>query len=341
MAIVALTILAVLIWLLTSEKPFWQHYATIYTYMRDSAALGSGSPVRLNGILVGSVKNVELTGSTNPSRVVRIAMNVRERRLKDIPVDSLATISAENVLGTKYINIVMGRAKQTVKAGGEIPAEPSAEIEDLVKKGFGLFDATQAIVTRLDKIIGMVEGGQGTIGKLVADSELYDRLTATVAEFQKLGNAMNSGQGTVGKLLYDNALYDDARHAVARLDAVAQDLQQGQGTAGKFLKDPALYNDLHATVVEFRQLVDGLNKGQGTAGKLLKDEAAYKRLDAVLARLDTTLANINAGKGTLGQLVVNPQLYESLNGVSRELNSLVRDIRANPKKFLHVKLSVF
>jgi phospholipid/cholesterol/gamma-HCH transport system substrate-binding protein len=341
MAIVALTIIAVLIWLLTSEKPFWEHFATIYTYMRDSAALGSGSPVRLNGILVGSVRKVELTGSTNPNRVVRIAMNVQQDKLKDIPVDSLATISAENVLGTKYINIVMGKSSQRVKPGGEIAAEPTEEIEDLVKKGFNLFDATQAIVTRLDRIIGMVEGGQGTIGKLVSDEELYNRLVATVTEFQKLGATMNSGQGTVGKLLNDTELYDEARQAVQRLNAVAQDLQQGQGTAGKFLHDPALYDEMHATVADFRRLVDGLNKGQGTAGKLLKDETAYKELTAALAKLDTTLSKINSGQGTLGQLVVNPQLYESLNGVSSELHSLVKDIRANPKKFLNMKLSIF
>lgn len=341
MAIVAMTIIAVLIWLLTSEKPFWQRNAAIYTYMHDSAALGTGSPVRLNGILIGNVGKVELSGSNNPNRIVRVMMNIQQSKLKNIPVDSMATISAENVLGTKYINIVRGQRSETIVSGGEIPAEPSAEIEELVKKGFGLFDATQALVKRLDTIIGLVEGGQGTIGKLISDAELYNRLVATIAEFQKVSTAMSSGQGTVGKLLYDQGLYDDARRAVSRLDTVAQELQQGQGTAGKFLRDPALYNDLHATVLEFRRLVDGINKGQGTAGKLLTDDTAYRQLSTVLGRLDTTLAKINSGQGTLGQLVVNPQLYESVHGMTSELHALIRDMRANPAKFLRVKLSVF
>lgn len=341
MAIVAMVILAVLIWLLTSEKPFWQRNATIYTYMRDSAALGTGSPVRLNGILIGNVGRVSLTNSKDPNRTVRVDMNVQRARLTDIPVDSVATISAENVLGTKYINIVKGKSAQTVHAGGEIPAESAAEISDLVKKGYNIFDATQAIITRLDRIIGMVEGGKGTIGKLISDPEMYDRLVATIAEFQKVSETVSSGQGTVGKLLYDDTLYNDARHAVAGLDSVAQGLQKGQGTAGKFLRDPALYDDLHATVLEFRKLVDGLNKGQGTAGKLLTDDTAYQRLNTVLNRLDSTIAKINSGQGTLGQLIVNPQLYESMHGATRELQSLLKDIRANPKKFLNVKLSVF
>ena len=46
-------------------------------------------------------------------------------------------------------------------------------------------------------------------------------------------------------------------------------------------------------------------------------------------------------QGTLGQLLVNPQLYDSLNGATREFQSLAKDMRANPKKFLTIRLSLF
>ena len=64
MAIVAMAIAASLIFLLTSQKPLWQSYVPIYTYMDDSAALARGSPVRLNGILIGSVERVEFPDPT-------------------------------------------------------------------------------------------------------------------------------------------------------------------------------------------------------------------------------------------------------------------------------------
>lgn len=57
--------------------------------------------------------------------------------------------------------------------------------------------------------------------------------------------------------------------------------------------------------------------------------------------LNSTVDKLNAGQGTLGQLLVNPQLYESLNGVSREAQGLIKDIHANPKKFLRIKLGLF
>jgi len=50
---------------------------------------------------------------------------------------------------------------------------------------------------------------------------------------------------------------------------------------------------------------------------------------------------INSGQGTLGQFMMNPQLYESINGATREFQSLARDMRANPKKFLSIRLTLF
>ncbi len=341
MAIVAMIILAALIWLLTSQKPIWGHYATIYTYMRDSAALAGGAPVRLNGILIGSVQDIQLSGSNDPNRVVRVVMQVEADRLQSIPVDSVAGISAENVLGTKFINISKGHATQTIRPGGEVRSEPSAEIEDLVKKGFSMFDSMQAILNRVDRIVSLVESGQGSIGKLLVDDELYNRVLGTVAEFQKVASTIASGKGTVGKLVYDESLYNEARDSVGRLDAVIQDLQQGKGTAGKFLKDPQLYDETRASIAEFRRLLDDLNAGKGTAGKLLKDEAAYRQIQSILGKIDSTVDRLNSGQGTLGQLLVNPQLYNSMNGLSSELHGLIKDIRANPKKFLRIKMSIF
>lgn len=341
MAFVAMIIAAVLIFLLTGQKPLFATHSKLYTYMPDSAALAKGSPVRLNGILIGSVEAVELSGSKDPNRTVRATMKVRSEFLRNIPVDSTAGISAENVLGAKFLNITIGRSTVMVQPNGEIKSESSAEIQDLVRKGFGVFDAVQAILVRIDRIVGLVESGQGSIGKFLVDEEFYNRLVKTIAEMQHVVEAVNSGRGTVGRLMYDESLYNEARSSIARLDQVIADIQAGQGTAGKLIKDPALYDEARASIGQVRKLLDDINAGKGTAGKLLKDEEAYNQIHSVLGKVDTTLDRVNSGQGTLGQLLVNPQLYDSMRGLSNELQNLVKDIRANPKKFLRVKLAIF
>ena len=54
-----------------------------------------------------------------------------------------------------------------------------------------------------------------------------------------------------------------------------------------------------------------------------------------------SLLNGEAFPATAPQLVVNPQLYDSLNGATREFQSLAKDMRANPKKFLTIRLQLF
>ncbi len=341
MAIAAMVILAILVWLLTSQKPFWESTVPLYTYMNDAAGLATGAPVRLNGILIGSVAKIELTNLQDPNKYVRIEMQVDADYLKDIPVDSVAGMTSENVLGTRFINISRGRSQTTVQPGAVLPSEPSAELEDLMRRGFGVFDSTQAILNRIEKLVAQIEAGKGNVGKFIADEEFYTRLTATVREFEKVATAISSGKGTVGKLLYDEALYNDVRRTVGRLDSIIADLQAGQGTAGKLLRDPSLYDDARHNVRELRLIIEGIRSGKGTAGRLVTDDQLYQRLLDVATSLDKTLTRLNTGEGTLGQLLVNRSLHESMVGLTTELRTLIKDIRANPSKFLRVKLSLF
>ena len=341
MTLAALVVLGVLIFQLTGDQNLFADKVKIYTLMDDSAALAPGSPVRLNGILIGEVQDVTLSGESKPGRIIRIHMEVDQDKLRLIPKDSIAAISAENVLGTKFINIKKGQSPEHVQAGGEIAALDTREFDEVVQQGYSLLTSLQGILKRVDAIVQTVEVGQGSIGKLLKDEELYNRLLAMVSEGQKITAALSTDRGTIGKLIYDDALYNDVRGTLARLDTVVLDLQQGKGTAGKFLKDEALYNESRQTIAELRTLVADLNAGKGTAGKLLKSEELHTQIRGTLGKVDLLIDKINSGQGTIGQLLVNQQLYDNMNGATRELQSLFKDIRANPKKFLRVKLSLF
>ncbi len=341
MAMIAMAILAVMIFLLTGETKLFAKEELIYTYMDDSAALAKGAPVRLNGILAGKVKNVALSGERQPLRIIRITLEIDKTMLPLIPVDSVAAISAENVLGTKYINIKKGQATTSVQPGAEIKSLDTREFDEVVQQSYSLLTSLQGIVKRVDTIVGLVEVGQGSIGKLLVDETLYNKILAIVTEGQKITTALTTDKGTIGKLIYDDKLYTDVRGSLAKVDVLLDELQQGKGTAGKLLKDDALYADTRKSVAELNKLLADLNAGKGTAGKLLKSEELNDQIKASIGKVDLMLDKINAGQGTIGQLLVNPQLYDSVNGATRELNGLLKDFRANPKKFLHIKLGLF
>jgi len=341
MFIAAMIILGVLIFLLTGERSPFSKDETLYTYMEDAAALVAGAPVRLNGIHVGRVKSVTLSGDKSNQRNVRIRMSIEKGHMQDIPVDSQAAISAENVLGTKFINIKQGKAAATVHDGAEIQALDTAEFEEVVQQSYTLLSSLQGIIKRVDKIVGLVESGQGSIGKLLVDEELYNHVLFIVRDFRKVSAAMASQEGTVGKLIYDDALYNDMRNTLNRLDSLVADLNAGKGTAGKLLKDDALYEEARQSLAGVHKAIDDLNAGKGTAGKLLKNDDLHDQLKSTLAKIDLMIDKLNAGQGTAGQLLVNRQLYDNLNGATAEVHELLKDIRSNPKKFLRIKLGLF
>lgn len=341
MAIVSLVVLAVLIVLLTgSENPFARK-SVVYTFLGDSAAMTEGAAVRLNGILVGKVKSIGLSGETAPERVIKMELEIEDQYLNKIPVDSIIGLSAENVLGTKFLNIKRGQAAQTIQPGGELKARDDKDFLEVVQSALPLLDAMKIILGRIDNIVAAVEKGEGSIGRLLSSDEIYNRLNATLKDVQGLTSTVVAGKGTIGKLFSDEQVYDDVRRTLGRLDAVVADLQQGNGTAGKLLKDPALYDELRKSASEIRVLVADLNSGKGTAGKLLKDSTLHDRIVLTLDKVNKTIDTVNSGQGTIGQLLVNPSLYESLNGTSDEVRALLKDFRANPKKFLTIQLKLF
>ena len=341
MAIVAMAIVIVLIFLLTGQKNFFHRSFELHTFLEDSSGMATGAPVRLNGIPVGDVEDLKLSASKDPRRIVEVDMTIRYDYMAEIPKDSRAGIAASNLLGEKFINISKGASPQHVQPGDEIQSVPSQDIPELMAQSASLLAQFQNLLGRANLILADVEAGKGNLGKFLKDEELYARFNSAVSEAQQLLTDVRTGKGTIGQLLNDPALYNDVRASLEKLTAILNELQQGRGSAGKFLKDEALYSDLRKATAQVNQLLSDLQAGKGTAGRMLKDDTLYNQINQLIAKVDTTVDKLNAGQGTLGQLMVNPQLYESLNGATGELHQLIKDMRANPKKFLRIKLAIF
>lgn len=340
-AFVAMIVLAVLIFLLTGSRAIFERNEIVRTYMADAAGMTESTPVRLNGILVGAVENIRLSGSKDSKRAVEFELAIQGRYMKDIPEDSTAAITAANLLGNKFIDITKGKSATRVKPGGELRSLQTQDIPELMAQSANLISTLQDISQRANAMLSDIDAGKGNLGKLLRDDELYKRLNAIAGEGQQLLVDVRNGRGTLSKLIYDDSLYQEVRAPLKRIDAMLADLQQGQGTAGKLLKDPQVYDEAHETLAEMRRLAQELNAGKGTAGKLLKDDQLYKQFTDLAGKLDSTIDRINSGQGTVGQLLVNPQMYDAMQGATREFQALAKDIRANPKKFLRIKFAIF
>src|SRR5579871_6671624 len=174
LALVGMIIVAVLSFLLTGNGGLFQRMAILRTYLDDSAGMAVGSTVRLNGIAIGSIDQVRLSGERTKGRIVEISMTVKHDYLAEIPTDSKAGISASNLLGDKYINITKGVRPDHVKDGDTIASTSIQDIPQLLDQSSAILAQFQNLLTRADNILKNVEGGHGNIGKLIYDDELYN-----------------------------------------------------------------------------------------------------------------------------------------------------------------------
>lgn len=340
--IVALGILVYFIVLKTGTNPLFRKTSDLYIYLDDSFAMTAGAtPVRLNGILVGKVSQIDLTGDTQPNRAVRLTLALNQETLAQIPVDSTAGLAQQNLLGARYLNIKRGRNVQTVQPGAELSTADTVEIQDMLDQSQTTLAALQSILKRVEGLVIEIEDGKGTIGKFLRDETLYNNLATATDEMRKLVINFNNPNSTLGRVINEDDLYVDIRGTMAKVNALIDGLNAGEGTLGKLLKDQALHDDLRDTIGDLRETLRLINQGDGTVSKLLNTDTLHRRLEETMTRLDSVLDKVNSGEGTLGQLLLNPSLYESLDGTAREVQSLMKDFRANPKKFLTIQLKLF
>src|SRR5581483_7463868 len=114
-------------------------------------------------------------------------------------VDSVATITAANLLGDKFLNIVRGQAVQTVRSGDTVRGAEGYDIPELMAQSANLLLSFQGIIKRVDNLLAGVEEGKGNIGLLLKDDMLYRRLNGIAQESQQLLSDIRNGKGTLSK----------------------------------------------------------------------------------------------------------------------------------------------
>lgn len=339
--VIAATVLAVLIFLMTGSGGFLTPKITISSYFDNAAGVRAGAPVTLQGVPIGNVTSIQVV-SDHPMTPVKVVMRIMRSVSKDIPSDSTATLTQAGVLGETFIDIDRRAAKsvQTIADGSVLSTQATPGIQDVVKSTQSSLQNVDVLIRRIDRIVGFIESGQGSIGKLIYDQELYNRLNTTLNEVQTMVNAISSGKGSIGKLVVSDELYTKANTAVDNLNKIIDEIQAGNGTVGKFLKDPSLYNNANETIGKANALMGDINAGKGAIGKMAKDQEFANKLDNTLTRLSQIMTDLQEGKGSAGMLLKDPAVYTNTDQMLVEGRKLVQAMRENPKKYLtiHVKL---
>lgn len=330
LTIIAVAIAAVLIFTLTGTRGFsWQRY-TLKTRFGNVAGLAKGSPVRVAGVEVGSVKEVAFAGTQ-----VDVVFDLREDLRNRITDKSVAMLGSVSLLGESAVDITPASTGTPIPDGGYVPTGKAAS---------SLSDVTAQAGQGIEQLTGLiadVRQGKGTVGKLMTDEQLYTELHAFVSSAGSLTRELQQGRGTLGKLLKDPKAAESLEASMKNVEEMTRRINAGEGSLGKLLKDDAFAQSLNGATSSLKDLTDRMNRGEGTAGKLMTDPELFNRLNSVTSRFDQLVSKLNEGEGTMGRLLKDQQLYENMNGAVGEFRGLLEQIKKEPKKYLNVKVSIF
>jgi phospholipid/cholesterol/gamma-HCH transport system substrate-binding protein len=188
--VATLAILAAGVFIIGSKEYLFRSTYQLRAQFDDVAGLASGADVQVGGVHSGTVQSIALPHK--PGDKITVLMDMDNATHEIIKKDSVASIETAGVLGNQYLAITFGSSGQAeVKDGEIIASEPPLAMADLLKKTNGILnDSQQAIqnvtkaTTHLNSVSAKIDSGQGTVGSLVNDKQLYNNLEQTSTMMQ-------------------------------------------------------------------------------------------------------------------------------------------------------------
>jgi phospholipid/cholesterol/gamma-HCH transport system substrate-binding protein len=318
----------------------------LITFLPEVDGLAVGAPVSINGVEVGNVDSISIAASRGnqpptPERSVEVVMRINRNFRDYIRTDSFAELFTEGFLGNRVVSIQRGYNGQPLGDGQELPGREERAMKEVVERGADLMQNLSALSSQVGSIVGTIQKGQGTLGKLLTDETAYNRINSVLARVDQMTASIQQGQGTIGKLVASDELYGKFNSAAGRLDNVMNAVEEQKGSLGKFIYDPTLHESAVKFLNDGNALLSDVREGRGTLGKLANDDSLFATWRQTGQNLQEATANLNSRDSTAGKFFSDPQFYDNMSGVAGDLRLLLNEFRKDPNKYLRVKFSLF
>lgn len=283
LAIVAVTLLILGFNFLNGEELFQTSYTLTARY-KNIDGLIPGNKVVINGLQVGSVKDLKLDQKTG---LIFATFTLKKDIL--VPADSKAMIYASDLLGAKSVAIIMGKDKKVLKDGemvGDSIAETLSnkvmtEVLPLKDRFDALLINVDALVTNLrtvlsDKNKANIEGTLEQINHLTHGLDsILSKTNGIAGDMKVLSSGLANQSANIEKTAKNFTKFSDT-------------LAASSGTLKQTLEKA------NESMLSLKSVMAKLDKGEGSAGLILNDKKLYENLNASTKSLDSLLVDLKA-----------------------------------------------
>ncbi|MBG0859621.1 MAG: MCE family protein [Bacteroidales bacterium] len=218
-----------------------------------------------------------------------------------LPENTVAEIVPVSLIAGMKVQFIYGEGPGTYEYGDTIPGRfPEPIISRLETEFLPLAERISRLVNSIDTLVSSIN--------TIMDPEFRENLSG-------IADNLNSTTGSFDRIV--GSKETDLKTALENLTRFSQMLSDNSPnisstfTSLEAIADTLAAADIYTTVADLKS---GLEK------------------TAVL------LENLNEGKGSAGQILTNDSLYTNLSNSLESLNELLRDMKANPKRYVHFSL---
>jgi phospholipid/cholesterol/gamma-HCH transport system substrate-binding protein len=302
------------------------HYEAIFP---EVDGLRSGSPVRIGGVTVGAVDEVEFT----ESGAIRVDLWVSGDTAQYVREGSAVSSGSKGLLGDELVDITVGSG-EPLAPGSTLPVQQASLLtsflgetgEDAEGIVSGLRQAVDGIATEETiEDIRAIAHNLATLSALVVQE---DGAVATLLEDEELALEI---RGAIGSLRETSAELGQTMRSVR---GVVREVERGDGTLHQVIygdEGTRLLVGLADTAGEAATILRDVRTGDNNAHELLYGDGAgnlVQNLTDVSEDLAAISGDVRAGRGTIGGLLVDPSIYEDIRRLVGDLqrNEILRSL---------------
>jgi phospholipid/cholesterol/gamma-HCH transport system substrate-binding protein len=251
-----------------------------YAVYNNVDGLTASNPVLLNGIQVGSVRNLSLM--TDQGNMIRVEIEVQ----KEVQVgdSTIAVLTNSDILGSKAIVLQVGNNSTIYEGGEELIAFFERSIADMLSsKAVPVLSTVDSTLVRVNRLL---------------DSEAKDNIQQILANSQATTEALNMMLRQNQRNLNDitsniSLLTASLRQTERQINKLAVNLTEITDTL-KRVEITKLVNNANSAVSELEATVAKMNSTEGSMGKFMNDDQVYNNLNRSTEALDLLLRDIQA-----------------------------------------------
>ena len=189
-----LAIFVLAIFIIGKQKNLFNPVFKLTTTFYNVSGLQVGNNIRFSGINVGTVDNILIINDST----VKVYMLIRKEVHQFIKSDCEVTIGSEGLIGDRLLTITQGGTDTPLVKEGQWLASQEPVETDAIMASLEVTAANAEVISQqLAEVMYKVNGGQGTLGRLIQDTTIANNLDQTIVNLKKSSKGLDENMKAV------------------------------------------------------------------------------------------------------------------------------------------------